>query len=451
MKLLPLSILLVAFAASVRAEDTSVATNAINSLGVDLLHQTGAPDKNAVLSLYSIQLCLAMAYSGADGKTRDEMATALHFPKDDGELADSFAALRKKLGRVAADFSINADNNELVLVTVNRLYTCKGHAFQKDFLSLINRSYDATPGAVDFKNDPADAARRINARVADDTHGRVLEAIPPGVLDSKARLVLLNAIYLKAKWKDGFDEAKPAPFYVKGVDKEDVDTMYRGGVFSGYAKKDGYTVVASDYRAADLQFVVLLPDERKGLPALEAKLTPQMLAECTHLGHDKIVKLWMPKFQLDPPSLPLEAELKQLGMKTAFNEPADSTDFNRIATPDANELPLYISGIFHKTWLSLDEQGTEAVAVTGGSGYMAPFGTGPTPTPPPEVEVHVDHPFLFVIQEINSGACLFIGRVTQPEFEKTAALPEKSAEVTFPEYFKYGRPQKSPAPTKSPE
>ena len=432
-----LPILFLALIAPLRAADTTaIATNAIDALGIDLLAKTGKPDENAVLSPYSIQTGLAMAYAGADGKTREEMAKVLHFPKDNAELADSFAELRKMIGYVATDHSLNADKNELTFITVNRLYTSKGHAFRKDFLSLIDRYYDATPIAVDFKNISDAAIREINADVARDTHGRVLDAIPPGVVDSQTSMILLNAIYMKANWKFPFGGTKPAPFYARGVEKEDVNTMYRG-IYGGYAKRKGYEVVAIEYSASNLQFVVLLPDERRGLAALEANLTPRMLTECTHLDHGRIVKLWMPKFQIDPTSLPLEIELKQLGMKTAFDEPKSSANFDGVAPRKPDDY-LYISDVFHKTWLSLDEQGTEAVAVS--EGFMAPFGTGRIPTPPPEVSVHVDHPFLFVIQQCDTGACLFIGRVTEPEFRKP------SGQITFPEYFKYRKRQTSPTP-----
>src|SRR5882762_3054916 len=150
---------------------------AVNALGIDLLKKACRPDSNALLSPYSIQTALAMAYAGADGVTREEMAKVLHYPKDEAALHQSFAALRKTLEeemRRSAESSerlrqYSTTNDPLVLTMANRLFGQSGYQFRESFLSLLNDNYGAPFEALDFRKDPALAARHINAWVETQT------------------------------------------------------------------------------------------------------------------------------------------------------------------------------------------------------------------------------------------------------------------------------------------
>jgi serpin B len=121
------------------------------------------------------------------------------------------------------------------------------------------------------------------------------------------------------------------------------------------------------------------------------------------------VDLSLPKFKMEPPTLPLGDALQKLGMKTAFDVPSGSANFDKMA-PRRSYDYLYISKVLHKTFISVDEKGTEAAAATAVA--MVWFSAAPRPTKP--VEVKVDHPFLFAIQHRASGACLFLGHVVDP-------------------------------------
>ena len=417
---------LIAFAAlaagQLRAGDTtSTAATAINALGIDLLAKTGKPGENALLSPYSIQNALAMTYAGAAGGTRDEMAKALHFPKDGAELNKSFAALQAELAAIAARTKATVaqskkDEGEvkepITFSVANRLYGQEGYDFRKPYLALLKESYGAPLEQVDFKKAPGHAANLINAWVEEQTHKRIRDLVPDGALNSDSRLVLVNAIYFKAAWQDEFEDnsTRPASFHVNGGGAKKVPTMIQETQY-GYAKKEGYTAVALPYIGSDLQLLVLLPDKANGLAALEAKLTPGMLAGCAKLDPTDVV-LWLPKFKIEPPAMELSGELQALGMKTAFDDPAGSANFDGIAPRTRGDY-LYISEVFHKTFLSLDEHGTEAAAATV---VMMPVGAAAPggPPPPKPKEVHVDHPFIFAIQDCNSGACLFLGCVNDP-------------------------------------
>jgi serpin B len=176
----------------------------------------------------------------------------------------------------------------------------------------------------------------------------------------------------------------------------------------GYSKREGYSAVSLPYAGNDLQSLVLLPDDVNGLRAFESKLTSEMLAGCAKLEtHD--VDLHLPKFKIEPPTIALAEKFEALGMKTAFDQPRGSANFDRMAPRKPNEY-LYISQIFHKTFIAVDEKGTEAAAATAVAMMAA---TALIKRPPP-IEVKVDRPFLYAIQHVPSGVCLFLGRVTEP-------------------------------------
>jgi serpin B len=133
-----------------------------------------------------------------------------------------------------------------------------------------------------------------------------------------------------------------------------------------------------------------------------------MMAECAKLPATD-VDLSMPKFKLEPPTVKLSQQLRELGMKSAFNIPRGSANFERMAPRKPDDY-LAISEVFHKTFIAVDEKGTEAAAATA----VAMVATSARMKKPEPIEVNVDHPFIYAIQHVPSGACLFIGRVTDP-------------------------------------
>jgi serpin B len=177
----------------------------------------------------------------------------------------------------------------------------------------------------------------------------------------------------------------------------------------GYARREGFTVVSLPYAGNDLQFVVLLPDDINGLRGLESKLTADVFASCAKL-EKRDVDLHLPKFKLEPSTISLAKQFEALGMKTAFDQPKGSANFDKIAPQTPHDY-LYISQIFHKTFIVVDEKGTEAAAATAvamlaGSALRSP--------PPPPIEVNVDRPFVYAIQHVPTGVCLFLGRINDP-------------------------------------
>ena len=395
-----------------------LAATATNQLGVDLHRQLATGNDNLCVSPYSIESALAMTFAGADGETRSEMARVLHFPSDASAVPASFASLQHSLEEMSAKTAelvkeskrFGGPSEPITLSIANRLFAQKGYDFREPFLALVKQNFGAAFEPMDFVHDASGATQHINKWVADQTRDRIRDLIPSGALDETTRLVLANALYLKASWVDPFSEkaTRPEPFHVHGSAPVDVPMMQKRDKHFGYAKREGYTAVSLPYSGYDLQFLVLLPDNVNGLGALESQLTSETLAECAKL-QTREVDLHLPKFKIEPPTIALAEKFEALGMKTAFNKPAGSANFDRMAPRKPNDY-LYISQVFHKTFIAVDEKGTEAAAATAVA-MMA--GTAFAQRPPP-VEVKIDRPFLYAIQHVPSGVCLFLGRVTNP-------------------------------------
>jgi serine protease inhibitor len=400
------------------ATNFNLAAKATNDLAVDLHRQLATADENLCISPYSIETALAMTFAGADGDTRTEMARVLHLGSDPGAFA-SFSALQHSLDEMSAKTAelvkqskkFGGPTEPITLNIANRLFAQKGYAFRAAFLSLVKQNFGGAFEPIDFVANPAAATQHINKWVADQTHDRIRDLIPGGALDKTTRLVLANALYLKAPWANEFSEnaTQPEPFHVHGSASVDVPTMRKTDKHFGYAKREGYTAVSLPYAGDDLQFLVLLPDDVNGLRALESKLTSEILSRCAKL-QTRDVDLHLPKFKLEPPTIALAEKFEALGMKTAFDKPQGSANFDKIAPRTPRDY-LYISQIFHKTFIAVDEKGTEAAAATAVA-MMA--GTALRSPPPPPIEVKVDRPFVCAIQHVPSGVCLFLGRVTNP-------------------------------------
>lgn len=392
------------------------AARSTNELGLQLYRSLGKPDSNLCISPYSIGCALAMTLAGADGETRTEMAHVLHLDPL-ANPSESFGALHKALEDLVAQSATLAKESKklgrssepITIALANRLFPQTGYSFRKEFFSLLEKDFGAAPEPLDFSRNGANATKRINEWVSDQTQKRIKDLIPQP-LDSSTRLVLANAIYLKAPWRNPFPEAdtKPRPFHVNGREAEDVATM-NDRINVGYAKRNGYTAVAIPYVGSALQFVILVPDEVNGLPAMEKHLNSAVLAECAKLNSAE-VDLYLPKFKFEPPTIQLASQLQTLGLKQAFDIPTGSANFDRIAPRKPDDY-LAISEVYHKTFIAVDEKGTEAAAATAVAMVLATSAMGPERKP---VEVRVDRPFLYAIQHVPSGACLFIGRVTDP-------------------------------------
>lgn len=416
------------FAVSMQATEYDAAT-ATNQCGTDVFRQivSSAKGRNVVLSPYSIESALALAYSGADGTTREEMSHVLRLPADETRVAESLKQLRAALDDMRAPASksrrrptrpdststAKPQTGPIEWYIANRLFAQQGYAFRPEFLERMRTEYQTPLEAEDFARHSERVRTGINEWVAKETRGRISDVIPIGGLNDTTRLVLVNALYLKAMWETPFEKSATRfqPFHFRDGTTHEVETMQRTA-YLGYAKQDNATIVTLPYAGNGLQLAIILPDADADLGAIIRDLDANDFSELARIGqhHIQHVALWMPKFTTATATLELNGLLGALGMSSAFDQPVGSANFDRIAPRKPNEY-LALSKVFHRTYVAVDEEGTVAAAATADVGVVV-LGIAVEPKKP--IEVHVDRPFLFAIQHIATKTCLFLGVINDP-------------------------------------
>ncbi len=374
-----------------------------NQFGFDLYKKVIAKTQgNLVISPASLTTALAMTWGGAKGATATEMKQAMHLEQSPAEVMDTSG----KLTTVLTDPS-----RPVTFRIANRLFGEKTYDFDAGYMSMTERAYGAPLERVDFKSASEPARVLINGWVEKQTETRIKNLIPPRGVDAETRLVLVNAIYFLGDWADPFDKAatRPAPFRLSAKETKDVPTMNRTDSYR-IASRDGVSALELPYAGGDLSMVVLLPDAVDGLAAWEASMTEAKLAAILGALRSERVSVALPKFTINPAgSLGLRDDLIALGMGSAFER--DRADFTGIANPPRKEDRLFVSQVFHKGFIRVDEKGTEAAAATA----VVMARAGGMPSKP--LEFKADHPFFFVIRDNASGLVLFMGRVLEPTTE----------------------------------
>jgi serpin B len=378
--------------------DAALAAQAINDFGLELLRAGTPAGENTVLSPTSIVLALAMARAGARGETAAEMDDVLRDVASD-ENATWLNALDAALANRSGTFRNRFDKDVDVLLRIaNQAYAQGGFPLEEAYLDALAARFGSGIRLVDFVRDAEAARLDINAWVADRTEERIPELLREGTVDSMTRLVLVNAVYLKAAWFSQFDAAATAPAAFHRLDGSSVDVPTMHDTFGlRYGQGDGWQAVELPYVGGQLGMLVILPDE---LPAFEAGLDGTALEKIAAALDVERVSLALPRFGIES-KLDLNEVLRTMGMPLAF-DPFEA-DFSGISPVD----DLYISGVIHQANIDVDEKGTEAAAATG-------VVMGVTSAPPPPIPMNVDRPFLFALRDLETGAILFLGRVVDP-------------------------------------
>lgn len=399
--------------ASLGPQDLGRATAVIDAFGLELLRRVRREGTNVVVSPASIVTALGMARAGARGETAAEMDRVLHAAGLD-ELMAELNALDQALAR-RSGWIKDAEGNprEVTLRSVNAPFAQRSFALDPTYLDLLASRFGAGLRLVDFIADPDGSRRLVNGWVSERTEQRIPELLAPLDVTPLTRLVLVNAIYLKAPWKDPFDPdlTKPGSSARADGSRVQVPMMHLVSTGSGpnfaVGSGDGWQAVQLPYLGDDLALTVIVPDD---LAAFESRLTPTMLANLTALSWKREagllayskVDLTMPRFSIETATNLAEA-LEAMGMPLAFDPLA--ADFSGITAEDR----LYIARVIHQANIDVDEKGTEAAAAT--AVVMEAGGPGDTSKP---VVIKADRPFLFMVTDIPSGAILFLGQVADP-------------------------------------
>jgi serpin B len=363
---------------------------------------------NLFFSPFGIRAAIGMAEAGAKGETASQMREALRISSSGETLHADFAKIRQRLTADGA--------GEYEMEMANSLWCQDGAPLQPGFLDLIVRHYGGGVSLLDFRHAAGAARETINQWVEDKTRKKIRELIPPGGLDAETRLVLANAAYFKGKWTLPFRKTatRPEPFYLEGGGTVQAPLMRQEAPMC-YLRAVGYQAVDLLYRGSDLSMLVLLPDRKDGLPDLERMLSTLMLNQCVaRTENEAEVKLFLPRFKISWGALNLSDQLTALGMPLAFARfQADFSGINGQEPPAEDS--LFISDMLHKTFVEVNEEGTEAAASSALELMRA--GASPGFAPPPTPVFRADHPFLIAIRDWKTNAILFLGRITDPTRE----------------------------------
>jgi serine protease inhibitor len=363
-----------------------------NKFGLKLFREIVSQEgnKNVFISPLSVAMALGMTYNGANGTTREAMQNTL-------ELQGMSLEDVNKSYRSVIDLLRGLDS-KVVFQIANSIWYRQGFEVESTFVDLNRTYFDAVVQGLDFA-DPS-AVATINDWVSENTNGKIdkiVERIPDLTV-----MYLIDAIYFKGTWKYKFDPAKTSaqPFYLPDGSTKTCQMMNVKSDQVATLSTDDFFAVDLKYGDGDFSMAVFLPSWNVTLDSVEAQFTNENWQAWLEEFQSQELTLYLPKFEIEYDKS-LKDVLRAMGMSIAFSDSADFTGINQRGN-------LLITEVEHKTYVKIDEEGTEAAAVTS-------VGVGYTSAPSAFV---VDRPFLFVIHENHSGTILFMGKIVDPTVKK---------------------------------
>ena len=389
-----------AHAAQSASVDVAAADNAFGFHLLNAVQET-IPRGNVVLSPVSAALNLSMVVNGASGQTRQQMLAALSLSGSDlGAVNTANAQLIKV---------IRTPSKSITLSVADSLWVDSHRAtLRPEYVRQMQESYGAEIADLDFSS--PGAASRINGWASKETQGKIPKVIDR--IDPADLALLLNAVYFKGQWTHKFDKAQTQQrdFTLAGGTVKQVARMAQSGHFD-YFETSAVQAIRLPFGAGDLVMEIFLPAKSSSLSALEAELSPESWAAWRKQFVSRSGKIEMPRFELKS-NYSLKGPLQSLGMVRAFHsggtDAAQLTDMVSPAAGPAHAGHFFISSVLQSTYWKVDEEGSEAAAVTT-IGVRAALARPEQP-----FQMIVDRPFFCVIEDRRSGALLFVGAIHDP-------------------------------------
>jgi serpin B len=361
---------------------------------LDLYASLQPQEGNIFFSPCSISSALAMTYAGARGLTRSQMARVMRFPLEQEEFFAAYAVMEKGMHEHAGSANVQ-------LMSANALWVQRGYRIHPTFLDVMKQFYTPALYEIDFALSPENARNRINSWVEDRTQGKIPGLLKPQTVRVDTSLILSNALYFKGLWAAPFnpEQTKEGEFHIRNDERVRIPMMNQQGGFR-MIELNGLKILELPYAGEELSMFVLLPEEIDGLVSLERRLDAQTLETwikqvCTKRA--STVHVCLPVFTLRA-EYQLATALSKMGMSLAFTSDADFSGMRA-------EKDIFISDVVHKTFIDINEEGTEAAAAT--AVIMTKSAARP--------RVFVaDHPFIFMIRENAAGTILFFARMVNP-------------------------------------
>ncbi|OYV86255.1 MAG: hypothetical protein B7Z63_04300 [Ignavibacteriae bacterium 37-53-5] len=355
--------------------------------------------KNFFMSPLSVSMALAMTLNGASGQTYDDMQKTLGLEGlSNDEINQSYRNLVSLFGGLDPDVKFSIANS---------IWYRNTFAVADEFLTVNKDYFDAAVKPLDF-NDPG-AADVINAWISDKTNKKIPKVLEPPI-DPAVVMYLISALYFNGTWQYTFDkdQTKPLPFYLADGSTKDAQMMVVRETLRYFSNSD-LSVVELPYGKGDYSMLILLPNTTSSLDNLTGTLTSGTYETILDGLHEADVQVTMPKFTVRYDTL-LNDPLISLGMGIAFDGKAD---FSRMKTADCHDT-LSISRVIHSTYIDVNEEGTEAAAVTVVEMVLITGGEGPEIGP---ILFKVDRPFAFLIKENHENTIMFMGAITEPSVQ----------------------------------
>ncbi len=363
-------------------------TTANNIFAVDFYRQISDNDANLFFSPSGMYVAFSVLYEGARGNTAQQMQDVFGFESD--------ADVRHNHTARAME-SLNRDDPHATLAMANALWLADWFSPYESYLDVARGTYLSSVESVDFMDD---GVKKINTWASDNTNQKIKTVLGSEDVNHLTAMVITNAIYFKGTWVTQFptEATQQAGFWTSGAESVNADFMHVTGIFN-HTRHDGVQVLKLPYKGDRLSMLVALPSDRDGIAALEESISSEMISQWNQNMSDAELAVSMPKFTMET-KYNLGEFLKNLGMTDVFDEYyanllsiADTTDIRN----------LYVGKATQDAFVDVNEEGTEAAAVT--------TITSVTSVPP---DFTANHPFLFIIQDDESGMILFMGRLLDP-------------------------------------
>ncbi|XP_071694189.1 serpin-ZX-like [Rutidosis leptorrhynchoides] len=361
-------------------------------------------NSNVVFSPLSIHVVLNVIAAGSKGQTHNQLLSFLK-AKNINELN---ALSSQLVSMIMVDGSPVGGPR---LSFANGVWVEQTVSLKPSFKKVVETVYKAACNQVDFQTRAGEVANEVNLWAERQTNGLIKDILPPGAINNSTRLIFANAIYFKGAWCEKFDPSNTKDFDFHLLDGSKVLVPFMTSKEEQFVSKyDNFKVLALPYENGNdkrrFTMYIYLPDVKDGLPSLIQKVASQSDFLEHHIPHQKVEigQFLIPKFKI---SFGFEASdmLKELGLVLPFSS---TEGLSEMGNTYADE-KLYVSSIQHKSFVEVNEEGTEAAAVTGAVMMLCALEeTYDT------VDFVADHPFLFVIKEDTSGAVLFMGQVVDP-------------------------------------
>jgi len=363
-----------------------------NRFGLKLFREMVAEEKdsNVFISPLSVSMALGMTYNGANGETRTAMQNALDLSGlTIQEVNESYKSLMELLTGL---------DSKVQFKIANSIWYDRGWTFEDAFLNLCKEYFDALVTGLDFAH--PDAAETINAWVDQNTNGKIKEIVDDPISPNLV-MFLINAIYFKGSWTYQFDKdmTRDDEFTLPDGAKKPCKMMMLEGDFQ-YFWNVGFEAIDLPYGDGKFSMTIFLPNPEADIDSLIGEFTPENWDKWISSYSERTVELLFPRFKLEC-EFGLNQVLKAMGMGIAFDP--YRADFTNMSKPGG----IWIDTVKHKTYVEVNEEGTEAAAVTS-------VGMENTSLPP---TMRVDRPFVFAIRENHSHTILFIGKIVEPDSE----------------------------------